>query len=204
MGAVLIMGKKQNSLIKTVKIIFIVLISVCIAASCFIIKVSAKQIKNTVNEEYKKFLENKYGFEIIIDESVKNKKNGGFYKNPVFVKDIELKILKDIDCAFSMLPDGFLKEVNEYFINKQFIPAICIVYGIFKDGEGIATGKFYWEDISIRIVGDGNNLILNLLHEFGHEIECYLWYKNFYKNVENYFTEQNKTSVYQYNEKNNL
>ena len=183
-----------------VKKILIILVSVCIILSCSV-ETAAKQITGTVNDGYRKSLEERYGFNIIIDESVKNAKNSktgeGFYSGPVPIKDIELKILKDIDSAFSMLPAGFVKEVNDYFKKNGFRPKIDILYGKFNDGE--AAGKFYWEDVSINIVDERNNIILNLLHEFGHEVQCCLALKNISNGIEKYFTAQNFTSKYQYN-----
>ena len=191
------MNKTRNPLFNK---FIIILISACVILSCCSAEVSAEQLTGTSNDGYKKILEEKYALNIIIDESVKNiKSKGGFYKSPITIIDVELKILKDIDSAFSMLPDGFVKEINSYFKKKGFDPTIYIVYGKFIEGAD-AAGKFYWEDISIRIVGGGNSLVVNLLHEFGHEIQCYLMHKNLSDNVEKYFIEQNKSSKYKYNE----
>ena len=155
-------------------------------------------IHDSKHKAYYKRLEEKYKMKVLIYECVLE--DNGFYKAPIKVRDAELKILRDIESAFAMLPEGFVREIADYFINEGFEPSIEIRGGTFEDGN--IGGRFYIDDISIHIVGSGNELIHNLLHELGHKIEYYISHKDSgaWEKMPEYFAGQNKASEYQYNE----
>ena len=189
----IIINRKRNLFLKRF-IAFIISLGLVISCSAV---VSAKQITGTSNDLYRKTLEETYGYKLIIDDILLKK--DGFYTQPVSVKDVELKVLKDIDSAFSMLPDGFVKEVNDYFKKRGDTPKIDIYYGQFADYPD-SIGMFSASEMSIYVANSGNELIDTLLHELGHQVACYLWYKNKFNEVEKYFISQNKNSAYQYNQ----
>ena len=158
--------------------------------------VSAKRLTGTANEEYRKYLEEKYGYAIIIDDSVKEK--NAFYTLTAVPADVELKILKDIETAFSMTPDGFVKETNDFFRARKLSPSINVRKKSASDNEERA-GWFTYADASLYIVTDGNDFIRILLHEFAHEVEYALRLKNKIGDMEKYYTELNNKTNAPYN-----
>ncbi|GHU38410.1 hypothetical protein FACS1894105_12340 [Clostridia bacterium] len=98
---------------KNKRISFFLTFVLILSALSMCITAQAKEITGTANDAYKASLEEKYGVDIIIDDSVKEK--GIYFSDPESVGDIELYFLKEIDAAFSMLPVGFVKEVNSHF-----------------------------------------------------------------------------------------
>ena len=159
------------------------------------IEVSAKQLTGTANDEYRKSIEEKYGYNIIIDDSVREK--NALYTSPVAPSDAELKILKDIESSFAMLPDGFVKEATDFLKNRNFNPSITVRKKLPSDNEESA-GWFSYSEAAIYVVMDGNDFIRLFLHEFGHEVSFVLRLKNKLNDLEKYFTEQNKKTSYPY------
>ncbi|MCL2773642.1 MAG: S-layer homology domain-containing protein [Oscillospiraceae bacterium] len=156
-------------------------------------EVSAKQITGTGNDGYRKNLESKYDCSIIIDDSVLQK--NAFYTSPRNPEDIELQVLKDIDSAFAMLPDGFVKEINDYLNSSGYNTSL----NIGKVSAGNDSAGCYDEHGGICVYGEGNDCIETLLHEFGHEIAFVLQLKNKLSDIQKYFTDLSDASKYPYN-----
>jgi len=198
------MNKAQNLFFKRL-LIFLFALSIIILYPA---EVSARTINGTRHEnhaDYRKWLEDKYGFIINIDRSVLQ--SGGFYKSPRETRDIELQVLQDIESTFAMLPDGFVKEVNDYIKNLRGAPALNIVY---QPNDNSITGLFsydydYYRNGTIIInnslisIKEGNNFHYVLLHEFAHKLTLILEIKNIAEPVKKYFTDMANRSDYPYN-----
>ena len=126
------------------------------------------------NKIFKKELEEKYGYKIIIENSILD---NNFY----LAKDsqyLEFKVLKEIENAFSMLPDGFVREVTKH--QKRFgnQPSIVIRKRNVTDAP---SANHVWDYNIIKkspinhvqaksAIFIREDIIGNLLHEFCHEI----------------------------------
>ncbi|GHV13681.1 hypothetical protein FACS1894219_08810 [Clostridia bacterium] len=155
-------------------------LSMCITAQ-------TKEISGTVHDAYKASLEEKYGVDIIIDDSVKEK--GVYFSDPESVGDIELYFLKEIDAAFSMLPVGFVKEVNSHFQYPT------IIYRKFFSADPEDAGGWYSGD-GIITIGNAYTFVTTLLHEFGHAIEEDLINMKLQAGILDYFNTVNKPLPY--------
>ncbi|MCL2772117.1 MAG: S-layer homology domain-containing protein [Oscillospiraceae bacterium] len=158
---------------------------------------------NPSDEIYLQNLEQKYGFEIIIDDSILDKQSAPFYAYPKVVDDVELQVLKDIENTFVMLPDGFVKEVSDLTKSLGYLPSINIrkqTDAEKSDSDaGNYVGWFDMQNASINIVADGDEFVSVLMHEFGHEVAFILDENNSagFDNIKKYFVIQNKDYTYQ-------
>ena len=177
------------------------------------LEVSARQIRGTRQENhaaYRASLENKYGYAINIDSSTLQ--SGGFYTPPREAGDLELRILQDIESVFAMLPDGFVKEVNDYMKNLGVAPALNIIYrpgssrgdselGFFEyEYEYHSSGKIIINQADIFLIREGNRFIEVLLHEFAHQTMLVLELKDKIDALEKFFTDTISRSRYPYNQ----
>jgi len=195
---------KNNKILHRILILFM---AVCIILSCSV-DVFAKQIVSTKNIDYRKSLEAKYGYNIIIDDSVKNKDGLLSFFRPA-TRDVEFQILKDIDSAFSMLPDGFVKESTDFIKLLGVDPVINVIYmPSASDAEIIALAEFgidYDEvkqklnAVEITLFCNGDTFIESLMHEFGHQTVFILFLIDRLDEIEKYFNEQNKGFGYNKN-----
>jgi len=197
------MSKAQNLFLKRL-MIFLFAFSIIL----YPVEVSAKFITRTQQENhayYRTYLENKYGYIINIDSSVLQ--SGGFYKSPREDGDKELRVLQDIESTFAMLPNGFVKEVNDYIKSLNGNPTLNIIYQPDSNRAGVFRYNYdYHRDGTITVnhsliaVEDGNSFIEVLLHEFAHKLTLILEIKNVIKPLDRYFTDIANKSEFSYNE----
>ena len=170
-------------------------------------EVSARNITRTRSEnhaEYRAYLEEKFGYIINIDDSVLGER---FYKPPRQHTDLELLVLQDIESTFAMLPDGFVKEVNDYIKSLNGTPTLNIIYQPDNDSRvGFFSSDYdYHSDGNIFVnkahisIEDGNTFHDVLLHEFAHKLTLTLELKNIIKPIDKFFTDLAKQSGYPYN-----
>lgn len=202
------MNRAQNLFLKR---FLIILFAFCIIIS-YPTGVSAKIITGTQNEhhaDYRKSLENKYGYKINISDDALKK--GGFYKSPRDIGDLELRILQDIESTFAMLPDGLVKEVNTYMQKFGGVPTLNIVYlpniggtaelGYFEyEYEYHGDGTIIINQADIALLQDGNRFTEILLHEFAHKLTLAFELNGKLDIIEKYFTDISKKSFFFYNE----